>query len=130
MGTDERRAAKARLVAGMRRGVPWRDAAAVAGLPTSRSAAYRLRAAVRDRGEVALEDGRRGHPAKLRGPVRAWLETYCRGAPEASGSAVHQALQARFGLAVSVRQINRVRAALGVGRPASRTGGEPGQAGR
>ncbi len=87
-----------------------------AAVPLGRSGAYRVLRAVARQGEGALRDGRHGHPSKLRGPVRAWLEAYCRGAPTASGAAVQAALRERFGLTVSVSQINRVRTALGVSR--------------
>lgn len=42
MEQAERQRAKAHLVAGMLAGQSWREAAASAGLPMSRSAAYRL----------------------------------------------------------------------------------------
>ncbi len=79
MQEEERRAAKARLTAGMRAGRSWQEAAMEAGVQTSRTAAYRLLQGVRAHGEAALRDGRHGHPTKVRGPVRAWLEAYCRG---------------------------------------------------
>ncbi len=112
---DERRRAKARLVTGMLSGRPWAEAAADAGVRTSRTAAYRLCRAMGERGDAALADGRRGHASKLRPPIRAWLEEYCREAPSASGVRVQAALREQFDLDVSVRHINRVRAALGVG---------------
>jgi transposase len=117
-----RRAAKARLVAGMVRGLPWREAAEAAGLPTGRTTAYRLRRDARLRGDAALDEGRHGHASKLREPVRRWLEAYCRGAPSASGSMAQAALRDRFGLDVSVRHINRVRATLGVSRISPQAG--------
>jgi len=116
-----RRAAKARLVAGMVRGLPWREAAEAAGLPTGRTTAYRLRRDVRLRGDAALDEGRHGHASKLREPVRRWVEAYCRGAPSVSGPTVQAALRERFGLDVSVRHLNRVRAALGVSKVSPRT---------
>jgi len=117
-----RRAAKARLVAGMVRGLPWREAAEAAGLPTGRTTAYRLRRDARLRGDAALDEGRHGHASKLREPVRGWLEAYCRGAPSASGSMAQAALRDRFGLDISVRHINRVRATLGVSRISPQAG--------
>ena len=128
MEKDERQRAKAQLIAGMLQGQSWATAAAAAGYPLGRSGAYRLLSAVRSRGEAALCDGRQGHPSKLRGPVRQWLEAYCRGAPQASGSEIRQALEAHCGLRVSVSQINRVRAALGLGRSATGVGGKEGPA--
>ena len=52
----------------------------------------------------------------MREPVRDWLATFCRAAPEATGRAVQAALLEQFGLEVSVSQINRLRAALGISR--------------
>jgi transposase len=124
MEKDERQQAKAQLIAGMLQGQSWVTAAAAAGYPLRRSGAYRLLSAVRSHGEAALRDGRQGHPSKLRGPVRQWLEDYCRGAPQASGAQVQRALEAQCGLRVSVSQINRVRAALGLGRSAANVGGK------
>ena len=114
MDKEQRRVAKAQLVAGMQEGHSWQTAAAQAGLSTSQSNAYRLWAAYRQRGETALEDGRHGHPIKLRGQARTFLEDRCRQAPQTPSSTIQAALQERFDLRVSLSQINRVRAALAV----------------
>lgn len=124
METDQRRAAKAQMIADMLRGQPWHAAATAAGLQTSRTAAYRVRHAVQEVGEVALQDRRHGHPSKMRHAVCQWLEMYCRGAPATSGRAVQGALYERFGLHVSVRHINHMRAVLGVSRRSSGVGGK------
>jgi transposase len=81
MQEEQRRAAKGQLIALMQAGHPWHEAAAMAGMHIGRSAAYQLLRNVRLRGEAALQDGRHGHPAKLRPPVREFLETTCREAP-------------------------------------------------
>jgi transposase len=73
---------------------------------------------------VALEDQRHGHPTKARQPVREWLAAFCRAAPEATGRTVQEALLAHLGLQISVSQINRLRAALGVRRPGPGVGGK------
>jgi hypothetical protein len=129
MNGDERRAAKGRLIAAMERGRPW--CAVVRDMddppPLRRSGAYRLLREVRARGDEALRDGRHGHPSKMRGPVRQWLAAYCRGTPDAAGATVQAALRERFGLDVSVSQINRVRAALGLSQCAPGAGGKWGQ---
>jgi transposase len=116
------RAAKAHLVAQMQAGQSWHEAAASVGLQTSRSSAYRLLRRVRTEGAVALDDQRHGHPTKVRQPVREWLAAFCRAAPEATGRTVQTAILERFGLEVSVSQINRLRAALGVRRQGSGAG--------
>jgi transposase len=125
MDRDERRGARLRLVAGMRRGQPWHEAAAAAGLVVGRSTAYRLRRRAQTEGEAALEDRRHGHPSKLRAPVRAWLEGYCRGRPAPPSHVVQAALRERFGLRVSVGHLNAVRAALGLSRPRGAGGKGP-----
>jgi transposase len=88
MEKEQYRAAKIRLVAQMQAGRPWQVAAAVAGVQTSQSTAYRLLQAVRKQGETAFQDGRHGHPGKLRGAVRAFLEERCRQAPSTASSVI------------------------------------------
>ena len=115
-------AAKAQMVALMQAGQSWQEAAGQAGVQTSRTAAYRLLQRMHTEGIAALEDQRHGHPTKLRQPVRDWLVVFCRSAPASTGRAVQAALLERFGLAVSISQINRLRAVMGVRRQASGAG--------
>ena len=114
MEKEQYRVAKVHLVAEMQEGQSWQRAAASARLQISQSNAYRLMKAVRQRGEAALSDGRHGHPSKRRGAVRAFLEEKCRQAPQTPSSTIQIALRERFDLCVSISQINRVRAALGI----------------
>ena len=114
MDKEQRRAAKAQLVAGMQTGQSWPTAAEQAGLQISQSNAYRLWGAFRQCGETALQDGRHGHPIKLRGEARTFLEDSCREAPSTPSSTIQAALRERFDLRMSISQINRVRTALGV----------------
>ncbi len=114
MDKEQRQAAKARLVVQMQQGQPWQVAAATAGVQTSQSTAYRLLQVVRKQGEAALQDGRHGHPIKLRGAARTFLEEQCRQAPSTPSSVIQTLLHERFDLSVSISQINRVRAARGV----------------
>jgi len=125
MDKDQRRAAKAQLVAGMQRGQSWQTAAAQAGLQISQSNAYRLWGALRQRGETALNDGRHGHAIKLRGEARTFLENACREAPQTPSSTIQAALRQRFDLSMSISQINRVRTTLGISnRPQSQEQGK------
>jgi transposase len=94
----------------MQQGQVWQQASDSAGSRISQSNAYRLIHAVRRHGEAALKDGRHGHPIKLCGEARAFLEDACRKAPHTPSSTVQKALRERFALNVSVSQINRVRA--------------------
>ena len=73
--------ARVQVVEAMEQGLPWHEAAKQAGLQISQATAYRLRQRMRQGGRLALQEGRHGHPAKLRGEVRAWLEETCRHAP-------------------------------------------------
>ena len=114
MEKTERQVRRRQLVTAMLKGQSWKEAARAEALPVRRAMAYRLVRAVRTRGEEALQDGRHGHPSKLRGEVRAFLEGSCREAPHTPSPTLQAALRERFDLQVSVSQINRVRAALGV----------------
>jgi putative transposase len=122
MDREALRAAKAQMVAHMQAGLSWHEAATNASLRTSRASAYRLLRRVRTEGTVALDDQRHGHPTKVRQPVRDWLAAFCRAAPEATGRTVQAALLGEFGLLISVSQINRLRAALGIRRQVSGAG--------
>jgi transposase len=115
MEKEQRGAAKRQMIALMQAGHPWKEAAAIAGLHIGRSAAYQLLQKVRTRGEAAWQDGRHGHPAKLREAVRQWLETTCRETPHLPSREVQAALQEQFGILVSIGHLNRIRAQLGVG---------------
>jgi transposase len=109
--------ARVHLVEAMEQGLPWHEAAKRAGVQISQSTAYRLRQRMREGGEQALREGRQGHPSKLRGAVRTFLEATCRQAPHTPSHVIQTRLAERFALTVSVSQINRVRAALGVSNP-------------
>jgi transposase len=110
----EYRAAKAAMVASMDRGVPWQEAADLAGVVVSRATASRLWLRSWREGPSFLDDGRHGHPSKLHEPIRQWLLATCSQTPALTGPALQAAIGERFGITVSVRQLNRVRAALGV----------------
>jgi len=115
MEEEQTRAAKGQMVALMQAGHSWQEASTMAGVQISRSAAYRLLQKVRTQGEVGLHDGRHGHPAKLREPVRQWLKDYCQAVPGTPSHEVQQALEDHFGIRVSVSHLNATRATLGLG---------------
>ena len=106
--------ARVQVVEAMEQGLPWHEATKRAGLQISQSTAYRLRLRMRQGGEQALREGRHGHPVKLRGEARKWLEQTCRQAPSTPSHEIQTLLVQQFSLQVSVSQINRVRATLGV----------------
>src|SRR5215469_3429770 len=111
---NQRQAAREQLITTMLQGRTFEEASKESGAPLKRAMAYRLLRDVRTQGEVALQDGRHGHPVKLRGAARSFLEEHCRQAPSTPSPVTQTLLQERFGLKVSTSQINRVRAALGV----------------
>jgi len=110
----DQRAAKATMVSSMDQGYPWHEAASMAGVVVSRATAYRLWLRSWREGPSYLDDHRHGHPSKLRAPIRHWLLDTCTQAPSTPSPLLQTMLAHTFGITVSVRQINRVRTALGV----------------
>ena len=113
------RAARLQLIGRMFAGQSWQTAIAESQLHISRSTAYRLlqRARDEDKAPLVFLDDRHGHPYKLTGPVQAWISEFCTENPQVASSRVQAELKATFGVVVSVSQINRVRAKLGVSNP-------------
>src|SRR5258708_34361034 len=104
------------LIEWMFAGPSGQTAVAQSQLPVSRATAYRLRQLARDEQKVALAflDDRHGHPYKVTEPVQVWISEFCTNQPQIASSRVQSELQSRFGVVVSVSQINRVRAKLRV----------------
>ena len=96
----------------------WQTAVSQSGLHIARSTAYRLRQRARDEDKAAsvFLDDRHGHPYKLTEPVCVWMVEFCTNNPQVASSRVQAELKSIFGIAVSISQINRVRAASGVTR--------------
>ena len=110
------RKGRLQLIEAMFAGHSWQSAVAQSQLHVSRATAYRLRQLARDeeKAELAFLDDRHGHPYKVTEPVQAWISQFCTANPQVASSRLQRELQSRFGVAVSVSQINRVRAKLGV----------------
>ena len=119
MKDHPQREARLQLLEYMFAGHSWQAAVTQSQLNVSRSTAYRLRQLARDedKAKLAFLDDRHGHPYKLTEPVQAWLSEFCTSHPQIASNRVQSELQSRFGVAVSVSQINRVRAKLGVSNP-------------
>ena len=109
----QRRAAKEALLADLQGGYSVPDAHTRMTIPWHRTTLYRFRRRVQSDPVAALEDGRHGHPIKLRGQVRDWLLALCQETPHTPSHVVQAAIQERFGLLVSISQLNRFRAAHG-----------------
>jgi transposase len=110
------RAARLQLIGRMFAGQSWQTAVAESQLPISRATAYRLvqRARDEDKAPLVFLDDRHGHPYKLTAPMQIWISEVCTDNVQIPSSRVQSELKSRFGLAVSISQINRVRAKLGV----------------
>jgi transposase len=113
---EQRLAAKRELVRQVEQGTPVSDARRRCPLAIHRTTVYRLLKRTQREGEQAFIDRRHGHPIKLRGEVLLWVQDYCQSHPAAPSTAVQPLLAERFGLLVSVSQLNRVRAAHGWSR--------------
>lgn len=111
---EQRRTAKAQLVATMNQGRSWQEAVASLGLSFSRATAYRLHRRVQLEGETALDDQRHGHVYKVREPIRQWLVSYCQQAPHTPSPLLQQILREKFNVNLSIGYLNEVRAELGV----------------
>ncbi len=109
--------AKIKMAELMLAGANWQDAVEAAGVWTSRASAYRFLTAYCLRGDKALEDRRRGRAYKLVDVVMVWLLAECRARPELTARELQAELLKRYGIRVSKRYLNQVRAAHGVSRP-------------
>src|SRR5436305_9854311 len=113
------RKGRLQLIEYMFAGYSWQSAVAQSQLNVSRATAYRLRqlACDEEKAGSAFLDDRHGHPYKVTAPVQAWMSELCTNNPQLPSRRVQSELQSRFGVVVSVSQINRVRAKLGVSNP-------------
>jgi len=115
---NEKLAAKLSLVAALKNGTNWREAAKTSGLTLSRTSAYRYRKGYEARGEAALWDGRQGHPSKFKPPMQQWLAQYCRDNPQLTSPQLQKALQEQFAQTLSVSYLDEVRRKLKLSRQA------------
>jgi transposase len=81
-----------------------------------RTTVYRLLKRVEREGEHAFVERRHGHPTKLREGVLTFVLEYCQNHTSAASREVQRLVAERFGITVSVSQLNRVRAAYGLSR--------------
>lgn len=110
----ERQAGKRQMMELIEQGVPVRQAKDQGEVPMHRATVYRLISRVRTQGEAGYSDGRSGHPAKVRGEVRTFLIESCQATPSLTSPKLKVLIQERFDLCLSVSQLNRVRASLGL----------------
>jgi transposase len=108
--------ARRELVRSVQAGMTAREARRCCSVRMHRTTVYRLLKRVEREGDQALAERRHGHPVKLCGEALTFLLDYCQNNPAASSAHVQNLLAERFGLSVSVSQLNRVRAVHGVRR--------------
>lgn len=113
---EQRQAAKRQMIEQIEQGASVQQARSESAVHLHRATVYRLLKRVRAEGETAYLDGRHGHPIKLRGEVRTFLIEVCQASPSISSPVLQLAIQERFGLSISVSQLNRVRASLRLSR--------------
>jgi transposase len=111
-----RQGARCEIVRQVKQGISAREARMSSAVPMHRTTFYRLLKRVQREGESGSTDGRHGHPIKLRGEALTCLKEYCQSNPSVSSPTVQHLLQERFGLCISVSQLNRVRAIHGLSR--------------
>jgi putative transposase len=114
---EQRQAAKRQII---ELGASVQEARTTAAVSMHRTTVYRLLRRTQAEAQAAFSDGRHGHPIKLRGEARTFLIDFCRTSPSVSSPALQTALRDRFGLIISVSQLNRVRATLGLRSPGNR----------
>jgi transposase len=113
---QQRQAARREIVRQVELGASAHVARVHSAISMHRTTVYRLLKRVQREGEQALIDGRHGHPVKLRGEVLALVCEHCQKNPCVSSSTVQRLLHERFEMGISVSQLNRVRASLGLSR--------------
>ena len=113
---QQRQAAKREIVRQMKQGASTHEALVCSTVLMHRTTVYRLLKRVQREEESGFADRRHGHPVKLRGEVFTCLIEHCQANPCVSSSTVQRLLQERFGVSISVSQLNRVRARLGLTR--------------
>jgi transposase len=113
---EQRQAAKRQMIKQIEQGASVQQARSHSAVPMHRATVYRLLKRIRAEGEMAYTDGRHGHSIKVREEVRAFLIEMCQTTPSVASPVVQHAIHERFGLAISVSQLNRVRVSLGLSR--------------
>jgi transposase len=114
--SQQRLAVRRELVKQIEQGVSVREARASTAILLHRTTVYRLLKRVQREGEYAFVERRHGHPTKFRGEVLTFVLDYCQNHVFAASREVQRCVSERFGITVSVSQLNRVRAAHGLSR--------------
>ncbi len=111
---QQRQAGKRQIMEFVEQGASVQQARNQSEVPMHRATIYRLLKRVRTQGEAGYNDGRQGHPIKLGGEIRTFLIESCEATPTLSSPMLQHLILERFDIRVSVSQLNRVRASLGL----------------
>jgi transposase len=111
---EQRQAGKRQIRELVEQGASVQQARNQSEFPMHRATVYRLLKRVRTQGEAGYNDGRQGHPIKIRGEIRTFLIESCEATPTLSSPMLQHLIQERFDIRLSVSQLNRVRASLGL----------------
>ena len=115
---QQRQAAKREIVKQIEQGASTYEVRGRCPVPMHRTTVYRLLKRVQCEGEHAFVERRHGYPVKLRGDGLIWMLDYCQKHASAASRELQRLMAERFGLSVSISQLNRVRAAHGLSRQA------------
>jgi transposase len=113
---EQREIAKWEIIRQVEQGTPVSDARRLCPIPMHRTTVYRLLKRAEREGKHTLAERRHGHPTKLRGEVLTCVLDYCQNLASAASREVQRLVVERFGITVSISQLNRVRAAHGLSR--------------
>jgi len=102
------------VIADMVAGLPWDVARHRANAPISRATAFRWQARFITDGDAVFQEQRHGHPWLVTQPVQDWIVAYCQAHPHTPSHALQPLLQWEVNCTVSLTQLNRVRATLGI----------------
>lgn len=105
MTPEQRQSAKREVVQQVEQGATASEARMRSPVSMHRTTVYRLLKRVQREGEDAFNDGRHGHPVKLRGEILTFLTDYCQSHFSASSAEVQHLL----GLRRSQRRIRLKR---------------------
>lgn len=111
---QQRQAGKRQIMELIEQGASVQQARKQGEVPMHRATVYRLLKRVQTQGEAGYNDGRHGHPIKIRGEVRTFLIERCQATPSLSSPMLQHLIQEHFGIRLSVSQLNRARAFLGL----------------
>ncbi len=87
------------------------------GTPVCRATFYNLRRRMHLNPTEARQDHRGGQAYKAPRPVQEWLTAYYTTHPEATRTMIHAALCQEFGVQLTIRHLDRLRAQLGLSTP-------------